>query len=153
METVWKMPQLSVLVSMILQILKKNNVSKRFIWNDEVLRTRLPKSEYVLYQNLRNERDRHINIVFNDDARLLSKYNELLSFINHEKQDTLAAAGKTIKKKVFISIYDFLEGRYECHKKNLHTFRVYLKDNNHLIYPLKLAKSGNLKLFLKTVFG
>jgi hypothetical protein len=138
---------------MILQILKKNDVSKRFIWNDEVLRTRLPKSEYVSYQNLRNERDRHVRIVFNDDARLLSKYNELLTFLGYGTQDTLAAARKAIKKNVFISIYDFLEGRYECHKENLSTFRAYLRNNTHLIYPLKLAKSGNLKLFLKLVFG
>jgi hypothetical protein len=77
--------------------------------------TRLPESEYVLYQNLRNGRDRHVRIVF-DDARLICKYNELLTFLKYDTQDTLAAR-KAIKKNVFISIYDFLEGKYECHKR------------------------------------
>jgi hypothetical protein len=137
--------------SKILRLLARNGVSKKHIWNEEVLSERLPEREFDLYCKYRNERDEEVENLFNDDVKLLSKYNGIFRALGLDEQDSLTAAKKALERKVFISIYDFLDENYSGCKSNIYEFRKHMWRNPHLIYPLRVAKSNNLKMFLKTI--
>ena len=79
--------------------------------------------------------------------------NDLLIIFDEEPQPSLTKARKSLKKKVFINIYDLVAGRYEMRKKTKRLLIEDVKDNPDRRFPLDYAKRNRvLKSFLHRIF-
>jgi hypothetical protein len=146
------MSRLDEIVEELYIILERNEISRRYMWNEDVLYYRLSGTDYEEYYDLLDEYDDLMNEKFKDKDALLKMYNECLIKLGYEEQENLNAVRKIFSKKIFISIRDFIAGRYEKAKHNIKEFREYMRRNKSLLYPLSLAKSENMRLFLKQIF-
>lgn len=79
--------------------------------------------------------------------------NDLLIVFDEEPQPSLTKARKSLKKKVFINIYDLVAMRYEMRKKTKHLLIKDVIDNPDRRFPLNDAKRNRvLKSFLHRIF-
>ena len=76
--------------------------------------------------------------------------NELLIIFGEEPQVSKKKAKKILKTKVFINIFDLLEGKYE--KRTTKKLLIQdMIDNPERIFPLKFAKGGAFQSFLQNI--
>lgn len=79
--------------------------------------------------------------------------NDLLIVFDEEPQPSLTKARKSLKKKVFINIYDLVAMRYEMRKKTIQQLREDVRRNPDRRFPLNDAKRNRvLKSFLHRIF-
>ena len=76
--------------------------------------------------------------------------NELLIIFGEEPQVSKKKAKKILKTKVFINIFDLLEGKYE--KRTTKKLLIQdMIDNPERIFPLKFAKGTGFQYFLQNI--
>ena len=79
--------------------------------------------------------------------------NDLLIIFDEEPQPSLTKARKSLKKKVFINIYDLVAMRYEMRKKTKRLLIEDVRGNPDRRFPLNDAKRNCvLKSFLQRIF-
>lgn len=79
--------------------------------------------------------------------------NDLLIIFDEEPQPSLTKARKSLKKKVFINIYDLVAMRYEMRKKTKRLLIEDVRGNPDRRFPLNDAKRNCvLKSFLHRIF-
>jgi hypothetical protein len=79
--------------------------------------------------------------------------NDLLIIFDEEPQPSLTKARKSLKKKVFINIYDLVAMRYEMRRKTKRLLIEYVRGNPDRRFPLNDAKRNCvLKSFLHRIF-
>lgn len=105
-----------------------------------------------LIDEIVNEREIIGNVMVNI-LNSLDALNDLLIVFDEEPQPSLTKARESLKKKVFINIYDLVAERYEMRKK---TKRLLIEDvryNPDRRFPLNDAKRNRvLKSFLHRIF-
>jgi len=114
-------------------------VNNKYIYNEDrkIFMKKMKKKIYI-----------HLaNIKFND----LDFLNNIIEHHDYYRQDTLKDAINIIKNNIFINIYDILDHNYDNIHESINKLKKY-SITNKKIFPLKEAKSLQLKTFLRNFF-
>lgn len=92
---------------------------------------------------------KHLQSIADAAFDSLSQMNVWLVALGLSAQTTKSAARATLRK-VFINIYDLLQGHFDRKHRSLAALRNYTRENR-LFYPLRKAKSEGLRDFLRAL--
>ena len=116
---------------------KKNKNIKKMLDDDELIEKIVNEIE----ENSKKLHEIFVSLIY---------LNELLIIFGEEPQVSKKKAKKILKTKVFINIFDLLEGKYE--KRTTKKILIQdMIDNPERIFPLKFAKGTGFQYFLQNI--
>ena len=116
---------------------KKNKNIKKMLDDDELIEKIVNEIE----ENSKKLHEIFVSLIY---------LNELLIIFGEEPQVSKKKAKKILKTKVFINIFDLLEGKYE--KRTTKKLLIQdMIDNPERIFPLKFAKGTGFQYFLQNI--